>query len=166
MGNAHGDPGRVTDLLVNLGACYQLQGKFAVVRAATLPRPATNLKLSSFRGLSTPPPKHPPSRLACALPAPDLPHVIVAIAGHVTGLVSLGILCQAKTLYRQALDRQPEDTRALSNLGSILTIEGQDDEAMVQLTHALRLGPTSSEVLSNLASLHHVSAASLWGPYS
>jgi Flp pilus assembly protein TadD len=73
----------------------------------------------------------------------------------------LGILCQAKTLYRQALDRQPEDTRALSNLGSILTIEGQDDEAMVQLTHALRLGPTSSEVLGNLASLHHVSAASL-----
>ena len=67
---------------------------------------------------------------------------------------------RAKTLYRQALDRQPEDTRALSNLGSILTIEGQDDEAMVKLTHALRLGPTSSEVLSNLASMHHVSAAS------
>ena len=56
MGNAHGDPGRVTDLLVNLGACYQLQGKFSVVRVATLPRPAAKLLLICLRSFDPPPP--------------------------------------------------------------------------------------------------------------
>ena len=85
MGNAHGDPGRVTDLLVNLGACYQLQGKFSVVRAATLPRPAA--KLLSACSPSTPP-QHPPPDWLAHCPLRYLPHVIVPTAGHVTGLAS------------------------------------------------------------------------------
>jgi Flp pilus assembly protein TadD len=50
----------------------------------------------------------------------------------------------------------PEDVRGLSNLGVLLSIESRDEEAMVTLTKALQLQPESSEILTNLASMHHV----------
>ncbi len=63
---------------------------------------------------------------------------------------------QAEKLYRQALAVNPEDVRGLSNLGVLLSIESRDEEAMVTLTKALQLQPDSSEILTNLASMHHV----------
>lgn len=67
------------------------------------------------------------------------------------GLVQCEQLEQAKHCYQQAIKSGINQSQALNNLGSLLTLMGNPEEGIRQLKHALTINDGDAETLSNLA---------------
>ncbi|MGD8911072.1 MAG: tetratricopeptide repeat protein, partial [Chromatiales bacterium] len=69
---------------------------------------------------------------------------------HADALREMGMWRQALTLYRKALQLNPDFSRAHTNLGPMLAHFGQSDEALTHCLRAVELAPESAQVHKNL----------------
>ncbi|MBO1326153.1 tetratricopeptide repeat-containing glycosyltransferase family protein [Acetobacter sp. TBRC 12305] len=86
--------------------------------------------------------------------APSAEPVSAAQAPHPPGsgeaLQLAGHLAEAEQAYRQALARNPDDARTLSNYGGLLCTLGHFDQAREVLARALALAPDLADAWSNM----------------